>query len=106
MKAIILALFILFFAFSPAQAENVIKWASQGDALTYDPMSQNESPTISASRQIYDTLVGRGPMLEKEPGLATSWKMLDAKTWEFKLRPGVLFHDGTPLTAEDVVFSI
>jgi peptide/nickel transport system substrate-binding protein len=106
MKAFILALFTLFFAFSPAQAENVIKWASQGDALTYDPMSQNESPTISASRQIYDTLVGRGPMLEKEPGLATSWKMLDAKTWEFKLRPGVLFHDGTPLTAEDVVFSI
>jgi peptide/nickel transport system substrate-binding protein len=105
MKTIILALFILFFAFSPAQAENVIKWASQGDALTFDPMSQNEGPTITASRQTYETLVIRDYKQQKEPCLATSWKVLDPKTWEFKLRQGVKFHDGTPFTAEDVVFS-
>ncbi len=40
------------------------------------------------------------------PGLATSWKTIDDTTWEFKLRKGVKFHDGTELTAEDVVFSI
>src|SRR6184192_2019639 len=40
------------------------------------------------------------------PGLALSWRAVDATTWEFKLRPGVRFHDGSELTAEDVVFSI
>ena len=40
------------------------------------------------------------------PQLALAWKPLDPTTWEFELRPGVTFHDGTPFTAADVVFSI
>jgi peptide/nickel transport system substrate-binding protein len=40
------------------------------------------------------------------PGLAVSWKRLDAKTWEMELRKGITFHDGTPFTSADVVFSI
>src|SRR5207249_1898083 len=40
------------------------------------------------------------------PNLATEWKLLNDKTWQFKLRPGVKFHDGQPLTGADVKFSI
>ncbi len=48
-------------------------------------------------------MIGTG---ELEPKLATSWTRLDPRTWELELRHGVVFHDGTPLTSVDVVFSI
>jgi len=92
-------------ASAAASAENVLRWASQGDALTMDPHSQNEGPTIMMSAQIYEALIARTPTMELEPSLATSWKPLDETTWEFKLREGVTFHEGQAFTAEDVVFS-
>jgi peptide/nickel transport system substrate-binding protein len=58
------------------------------------------------SEQIFDTLVGRDETLRPKPALAISWRLVDETTWEFKLREGVVFHDGTPFTAEDAVFSI
>ena len=88
-----------------AEAANTLKWASQGDALTYDPQGQNESPTNAAMRQIYEPLLGRGVDMEKRPALATSWRVINPTTWEFNLRQGVKFHDGTPFTADDVAFS-
>lgn len=102
-SAIFLALGL---ATHPASAENVLRWASQGDALTMDPHAQNEGMTITMARQIYETLVFRTPALETAPGLATKWEMKDPTTWVFTLREGVTFHDGTPFTADDVVFSI
>jgi len=44
--------------------------------------------------------------LAPRPGLATAWRRIDARTLEFDLREGVRFHDGTPMTAEDVAFSL
>jgi peptide/nickel transport system substrate-binding protein len=90
----------------PAAAENLLRWASQGDALTMDPHAQNEGMTVTLARQIYETLVFRTPALETAPGLATKWEMKDPTTWVFTLREGVVFHDGAPFTADDVVFSI
>ncbi|NKB59318.1 MAG: ABC transporter substrate-binding protein [Alphaproteobacteria bacterium] len=89
----------------PASAKNVIRWASQGDALTSDPMAANEAPTNSASRKVYDALIYPDKDLKFKPWLATSWKLLDPVTWEFNLRKNVRFHDGTPFTAADVKFS-
>jgi peptide/nickel transport system substrate-binding protein len=83
-----------------------LRWASQGDALTMDPHSQNEGLTNSMNGQVYETLVLRDRNLEIVPGLATSWQQTGPLTWRFKLRQGVQFHDGTALTVDDVVFSV
>jgi peptide/nickel transport system substrate-binding protein len=90
----------------PAYAENVLRWASQGDALTYDPHAQNEGPTNTANQQTHDPLIRRMPSLEMVPGLATSWEAISDTTWELRLREGVSFHDGRSFTAADAVFSL
>src|SRR5262245_40883802 len=82
-----------------------LRWASQGDALTLDPHSQNEGPTTAMNLHVYEPLIGRDPSLAKVPALALSWKTVAPDTWEFKLRPGVRFSDGTAFSAADVVFS-
>jgi peptide/nickel transport system substrate-binding protein len=90
---------------SNAMGENVLRWANQGDAVTFDPASAAMSPTFVQLKQVYEPLVNFTPDLKKEPALATSWKMVNPTTWEFKIRQGVSFHDGAKLTAADVVFS-
>jgi peptide/nickel transport system substrate-binding protein len=89
-----------------ADAKNTLRWSSQGDALTADPHSQNEGPTNAASLNVYDPLIRRNAKSELEPSLALSWKAVKPDTWEFKLRQNVKFQDGTPFTADDVVFSL
>jgi peptide/nickel transport system substrate-binding protein len=88
-----------------AQAQT-LRWASQGDAQTMDPHSQNELLTNAINGQVYETLVNRDKKLGIEPVLATEWQQLTPTLWRFKLRPNVKFHDGTAMTADDVVFSM
>lgn len=92
-------------ALGAAQAKP-FRWASQGDPQTIDPHSQNELLTNSINGQMYETLVNRGKKLEIVPALATEWRQVDPLTWRFTLRKGVRFHDGTPFTADDVLFSV
>ncbi len=90
-----------------ASAETV-RWARVADALTLDPHSQNEGPTHTLNHHIYETLVGRAVDGSLTEGLATDWGISedDENVWVFQIREGVTFHDGTPMTAEDVVFSL
>jgi peptide/nickel transport system substrate-binding protein len=83
-----------------------LRWASQGDALTMDPQAQNEGLNNNINGFVYERLVRRDRTLAIVPGLATSWQQTGPLTWRFTLRPGVRFHDGSPLTADDVVFSV
>jgi len=83
-----------------------LRWASQGDPQTMDPHSQNESMTNMMNGQVYEGLVARDRKLGLVPSLAVSWEQVSPLLWRFKLRPNVRFHDGTPFTADDVVFSI
>lgn len=89
----------------PAQAKT-FRWASQGDPQTMDPHSQNESMTNMMNGQVYERLTARDRKLDIVPSLATEWQQTGPLSWRFKLRANVRFHDGSPLTAEDVVFSI
>ena len=83
-----------------------LRWSSQGDYLTADPMAQNELLTNSINGHVYESLVERGKKLEIVPSLATSWKETRPLVWIFNLRKGVKWHDGSDFTADDVVFSI
>lgn len=83
-----------------------VRIANQGDALSMDPHSLNESLQLSVTGNVYEGLVGRNKDLSVAPGLATSWKQTSPTVWRFELRKGVQFHDGTPFTADDVLFSV
>ncbi|WP_295542391.1 ABC transporter substrate-binding protein [uncultured Pseudacidovorax sp.] len=83
-----------------------VRIANQGDALSLDPHSLNESLQLSVDLNVYEGLTDRNKDLSLAPGLATSWKQTAPDTWRFELRKGVTFHDGTPFTADDVIFSI
>ncbi|MSO54861.1 MAG: ABC transporter substrate-binding protein [Rhodospirillales bacterium] len=74
------------------------------EPTSIDPHFWSGIPNVQMGQNIFDHLIVlEGGKLT--PALATSWKTLDDKTWEIKLRPGVKFHDGSPFTADDVVFS-
>ncbi len=96
---------VLLALFASAGAQT-LRWAAQGDVQTLDPHSQNEILTNMVNGQIYETLVKRDRQLKVAPGLATEWKQVSPLLWRLKLRQGVKFHDGTPFTADDVIFSI
>ncbi len=83
----------------------VFRWSSQGDYLTADPHAQNEGLNNLINDHVYEHLTVRGKKLEILPALAESWIKVNDLTWRFNLRRGVKFHDGTPFTADDVVFS-
>jgi len=70
-----------------------------------DPHFVFLGPNMAAARHVFDTLVNRDADSRWTPGLTLSWTAVSPTSWEFKLRDGVTFHDGTPFTAEDVVFS-
>ena len=105
-RALVLgAAFAVGTAASAAVAQDLLVGV-RGGPESIDPHFSSLTTTASAMKHIFDTLVWAGPDQSPEPGLAESWKPIDDTTWEFQLRPGVLFHDGTPFTAADVKFSI
>lgn len=70
-----------------------------------DPHFHVTTPNMALSTHLFDRLVHADAKQTLQPGLAVSWRTIDALTWEFKLRAGVTWHDGAPFTADDVVFS-
>ena len=75
------------------------------DPLTLDPANHSRRETETIIRNMYDGLLTRDPAMNVHPELVESYTQIDPTTWEFKIRSGVTFHDGSPLTAEDVKFT-
>ncbi|HXO42293.1 MAG TPA: ABC transporter substrate-binding protein, partial [Thermoanaerobaculia bacterium] len=83
-----------------------LRIALHSDPLTLDPHLRNEALTYSVMRNLYEGLTAFDAEMRIGPALAASWENPNDLTWVFHLRPGVRFHDGRELTADDVVWSI
>ena len=88
----------------PAAAAT-FRWANDGDANSMDPYTRSETFLLTFTQNFYDPLVRRDRDLKVQAALAESWEQPNPTTWRFHLRHGVKFHDGSPFTADDVVFS-
>lgn len=97
------AVMLAFGTFSSALARDLVI-ALKTEPSSMDPQYHALTPNTQISQTIFDTLVATDAQLKPEPALAESWTV-DGKVWTFKLRPGVKFSDGSPFTAEDVVFT-
>lgn len=103
MRAACLAVVLVLAVTSLAAAQPAQIVISQpAEATTMDPGRSTQVLTVNYFVNLYDTLTRWDSALVLQPGLATSWKAVNDTTWEFTLRPGVKFHDGSPFAAEDV----
>jgi peptide/nickel transport system substrate-binding protein len=89
----------------PAVAANLVIGLGT-DVTSTDPHYHNLTPNNNVASHLYGYLVERNEKSQPQPSLATEWKAIDPTTWEFRLRRGVKFHDGSDFTAADVVASI
>jgi peptide/nickel transport system substrate-binding protein len=89
----------------PAHAAT-LRWANDGDAASMDPYTRQETVQLSFLGNLYEPLARRDRQLNLEPALALSWEQTSPTVWRFHLRPNVKWQDGSPFTADDVVFSL
>jgi peptide/nickel transport system substrate-binding protein len=98
-------LLALAIAAHPAAAEE-LRLGFAGRVTSLDPHFFVAPTNMSAAMSIFDRLLHLTPDSRLAPGLAASWRPVGDAVWEFRLRPGVTWHDGQELTAEDVAFTI
>lgn len=90
---------------APAAAQ-ALKIGLAAEVTTADPHFRNTGPNNAFLHHVFDSLVDVDREGRLIPALAESWSTIDDSTWEFRLRRGVKFHDGSELEAEDVLFSL
>src|SRR5690348_5763489 len=101
----LLAALLLCLPVASRAAELTIGMATAPTAL--DPHYHLLATNMSIDAHIFETLVKQDKVTQAPiPGLATAWRLVDPTTWEFTLRKGVKFSDGSEFTAEDVAFSL
>ncbi len=90
----------------PADSSLPLRLVLEAGPVTMDPHLSSDFHTTNVLGQVYEGLTLLDASLRVKPALATSWETPNETTWIFHLRPGVQFHNGRALTAEDVAFSL
>jgi len=90
---------------APASAQT-LTIGVQRETVSLDPHFSLLNPSVAAARHMFDTLAHPDERQRMRPGLAVEWAVISPTEWEYRLRPNVRFHDGTPFTAEDVAVSL
>jgi peptide/nickel transport system substrate-binding protein len=85
--------------------ESWVRIAQGVDIATFDPHEDTSSSGMAILQNIFDHLLMRDDSLELTPSIAEQWENVDELTWEFQIRQGVMFHDGSELTVDDIVFT-
>lgn len=102
----LIAVAFIFCSFCPSPlAAQALTIGTKLELNTLDPHFFAAFPTGSSHELIYERLATLDEKLIQRPQLAQSWKTLDNFTWEIKLRKSVVFHNGAPFTADDVIFT-
>jgi peptide/nickel transport system substrate-binding protein len=95
----------LLVAATPARATDLtVGRATEQNSL--DPQFSDLGNDVATAENMFDSLISFDSRLRIRPSLAVSWHLIDPLTWEFRLRPGVKFHDGSAFTGDDVAFSL
>ena len=101
------ALAVMFsLAMAPPLAAQELKVGLSAEPTSLDPQFNNQPSNNQIALHMFESLVVQDAAQLLQPALAVSWHAVDDTTWEFKLREGVTFHDGSPFTADDVVFTM
>lgn len=91
---------------APAQERGkTLRMGIGAQVTSIDPQYHNISPNNAFGSMVYGALVDTDGQSRLKPGLALGWTAIADDVWEFKLRPGVVFHNGRPFTADDVAFT-
>jgi len=101
-----LLLAALFTVTAPHASAQDFKLAMSSPPTSLDPHFYNLFPNLNVSDHVFETMVKMDADSRVIPGLAESWSLVNNLTWEFKLRKGVKFHDGSEMTAEDIAWSM
>lgn len=105
MKLRSLSLLAVLLASGTALQAQDLSIGLKSEATSMDPQFHQLSTNIQVALNIFEALTKQDSVQKVGPGLAAEWSATDDTTWRFKLREGVKFHDGTPFTAQDVIYS-
>jgi peptide/nickel transport system substrate-binding protein len=107
MSAVVIAVGVTGGAAVANKANDTLIYASDSEPENISPYHNNLREGVIIARNVFDTLIYRDPATGKYmPQLATKWTWVDPQTLDLTIRKGVVFHNGDPLTADDVVFTL
>jgi peptide/nickel transport system substrate-binding protein len=104
--ALISAVVLMLAPGADAAPEGRVVVAVASEPTTFDAHVFSDQPTYNVILNVFDTLVERGPDMQLRPLLAESYRLVDDRTWQFKLRKGIQFTNGEPFNAQVVKWNV